>query len=237
MKPFWSYYGGKWRIARHYPAPRYPLVIEPFAGAAGYSTWWEPKRVGLLDLNPKVASVWQYLTSSSAGDILALPMVDVGQALDTLDVLEGARNLIGFSLNPGSAHPRKTRTEGWRGADITGQHKMNSWTPAFRARVAEQVSALSGWFCEQGHYRDLPDIEATWFIDAPYQGCAGTNYPCPQIDYGDLAEWCMSRRGQVIVCESQTAVWLPFTPLGTFKANGSPGRCGRSPEAVWVNHA
>jgi hypothetical protein len=32
LRPFWRYYGGKWRAAPRYPAPRYDTIIEPFAG-------------------------------------------------------------------------------------------------------------------------------------------------------------------------------------------------------------
>jgi hypothetical protein len=32
LRPFFSFYGGKWRIARHYPTPKYDIIIEPFAG-------------------------------------------------------------------------------------------------------------------------------------------------------------------------------------------------------------
>jgi len=33
LKPFWQYYGGKWRAAPHYPKPRHDTIVEPFAGA------------------------------------------------------------------------------------------------------------------------------------------------------------------------------------------------------------
>lgn len=31
LRPFWSYYGGKWRIAERYPRPAFDRIIEPFA--------------------------------------------------------------------------------------------------------------------------------------------------------------------------------------------------------------
>jgi len=34
LRPFWCYFGGKWRAAPHYPAPMHPTIVEPFAGAA-----------------------------------------------------------------------------------------------------------------------------------------------------------------------------------------------------------
>lgn len=32
LKPFWRYYGGKWRAAPSYPAPLHNTIVEPFAG-------------------------------------------------------------------------------------------------------------------------------------------------------------------------------------------------------------
>lgn len=37
LKPFFTYFGGKYRIAPRYPKPQYNTIIEPFAGSAGYS--------------------------------------------------------------------------------------------------------------------------------------------------------------------------------------------------------
>lgn len=37
LKPFWRYYGGKYRAAPRYPVPLHRTIVEPFAGAAGYS--------------------------------------------------------------------------------------------------------------------------------------------------------------------------------------------------------
>ncbi len=35
LKPFFCYFGGKWRAAPHYPTPKHAEIVEPFAGAAG----------------------------------------------------------------------------------------------------------------------------------------------------------------------------------------------------------
>ena len=37
MKPFFRYYGGKWRDCAKYPPPQFDTIVEPFAGSAGYS--------------------------------------------------------------------------------------------------------------------------------------------------------------------------------------------------------
>lgn len=37
LRPFFSYFGGKWRDTPRLPAPKHPTIIEPFAGSAGYA--------------------------------------------------------------------------------------------------------------------------------------------------------------------------------------------------------
>ena len=52
LRPFFNFYGGKWRAAPHYPAPRYARVVEPFAGAAGYSTRHHDRDIVLDRIDP-----------------------------------------------------------------------------------------------------------------------------------------------------------------------------------------
>ena len=108
--------------------------------------------------------------------------------------------------------------------------QFEGWTPALRERVALQVQVIRHWSVIEGDYTDAPDIEATWFIDPPYQG-AGKHYVHgdSKINYEALGRWCQERRGQPIVCEQEGATWLPFRSLGSFKA--ANGRT--TAEAVW----
>ena len=79
-----------------------------------------------------------------------------------------------------------------------------------------------------GDYRQAPDIEATWFIDPPYQHVPGRYHHGPEtIDYDELAEWAMSRRGQVIVCEGPDGDWLPFEHHRTWPGVPSLGSQAR----------
>ena len=50
LRPFWAYYGGKWRAAPRYPRPMHDTIIEPFAGAAGYSLRYPDRNVVLVEL-------------------------------------------------------------------------------------------------------------------------------------------------------------------------------------------
>ncbi len=51
------------------------------------------------------------------------------------------------------------------------------------------------------------------------------------IDYSGLAEWCKTRKGQVIVCEQLGADWLPFRELTKIK-----GLKNKSTEVIWTNY-
>jgi hypothetical protein len=116
MKPFFSYFGSRWRAARHYGPPRRQLIIEPFAGAAGYSTFWQPRRVILCDLNPVVCGVWRYLIKASPAEIMRLP-VDIDH-VDQARVCEEAKHLLGFWFARAMARPRKTRGPGRSSKEI-----------------------------------------------------------------------------------------------------------------------
>ena len=96
LKPFFPFYGSKWRDAKRYAGPLTELVIEPFAGSAGYSTFYEPQQVLLNDVDPIICGVWDYLIKASMQEILKLPDLEVGQSVDSLDLPQEARWLIGF---------------------------------------------------------------------------------------------------------------------------------------------
>ena len=72
----------------------------------------------------------------------------------------------------------------------------------------------------QCSYSDLPNEEAHWFVDPPYNNKAGASYEfnCDGIDYKHLAEWCLERNGSVDVCEQFGADWLPFEVLKLHKS-------------------
>jgi hypothetical protein len=234
MKPFWNYYGGKWRMAPKYPEPRFDTIVEPFAGAAGYSMRYYGRNVVLLDTYAAVAETWRFLIGASPSDILAIPIVSsVGDLPDS--VRGGARLLVGWTLTTSGVCPVQNMSaglvrhhaRGWMG---------NGWSEKRRARIAAQVPLIKHWRVQNLDYRCSPDIEATWFIDAPYERAGYKYRKSPiKLDFEHLATWCRERRGQVIVCEAQGAKWLPFEPFTTSRAFGLGGRNQTSNEVVWFN--
>lgn len=230
LKPFFSFYGGKWRAAPHYPKPAFDTIIEPFAGSAGYSLRYPDRQVVLVERDPVVAATWRYLMTTTSAEILALPNVGYDQSVDDLAVPQEARWLIGWWLNKGTSAPAKTPSAWMR----QGTHDNSYWGEVIKQRIAGQLEHIRHWRVIEGTYDNAPDIQATWFIDPPY-ALAGKHYRfgASTIDYACLADFCRSRQGQVMVCENEGAAWLPFRPFMAIKA--SEGRHGGkvSREAIW----
>lgn len=229
LKPFWRYYGGKFRAAPRYPKPQHDTIIEPFAGAAGYSLRYYQRKVILVEKYPVIAEMWRYLISVSADEIRRIPLVDDVDDLPPW-VPAGGRYLVGFAMNAASSSPRRRLSAGLIKLRQTGR-KHEGWSEGQRDRVASQVGLIRHWKIIEGDYVKAPDIRATWFIDPPYSGSAGRYYKHHNINYWWLRNWSKSRLGQVIVCENEGADWLPFEPFGVFKRNGMTGKSSR--EVIW----
>lgn len=226
IPPFFSYFGSKYRLAKHYPPPEHNTIIEPFAGSAGYSTLYHDRNIILVERYYVLVRVWTYLIEASKKDILGLPLLTESDCIDDFDISLPEKYFVGFWLNKATTAPCKMLSKyalynirrGWCG----------SWNEKTRKRVAEHIHKISHWKIYYGGYNILKNQEATWFVDPPYQS-TGYRYIHSMDDYWSLADWCKTRQGQVIVCEQEGADWLPFKPLCEQK-----GLKKRSKEVVWV---
>lgn len=239
LKPFFTYFGGKWRAALHYPEPLYETIIEPFAGSAGYSLRYPHKKVVLVEKDPVVSATWRYLIGVSEREILELPDIDPEGSVDDLPVCEEAKYLIGWWIQAARARPAK-RPSAWvhryyqqrdgekhwsKRSCPTGGGPTLCWSRRTRERISTQLHAIRHWSLIEGDYTRAPDVVATWFVDPPYQE-KGTQYRhgSDGIDYPRLARWCTETlSGQVIVCENLGADWLPFQPFKDIKSNEGYG--------------
>jgi len=221
----WSYYGTKTSSVDFYPPPKHDVLIEPFAGAAKYALKYFEKEVIILDRYPLIVDIWKWLQKCSPADVLKLPSVKYGEHVDAYSYdCKEARDLIGFMVGFSTSYPRRTGT-------IRMKQRPNYINYQLKS-IASQLFKIKHWDIRQGTYSDIYNRKATWFIDPPYQGKGGNKYKfgTKTIDYEKLAKWCISRKGQTIVCDSKGADYLPFK---FFK--NSVGSRGIFTEMIWSN--
>ena len=237
IPPFWRYYGGKHMHAGAYPRPLYNgLIVEPFAGSAGYACRHGAGRdVLLIDADPIIAGLWAWLIGASADDVKGIGDIPDGGTVDDLDAPQPARWLAGFWCNNGVAQPCKSPSQ-WARHPPKGS--WGGWGPRVRERVASALPLIRGWRVLHGTYSAAPDVMATWFVDPPYQGKAGSHYKhgSGALDYDALGRWCRAREGRVIVCESDAAQWMPWSGRRTLRATSGSHRKPPRADVVWCNH-
>lgn len=232
LRPFFNFYGGKWRAAPHYPAPRYARVVEPFAGAAGYSTRHHDRDIVLVERDPIIAGLWRWLIGASRDEILALPL-KIPTTVRDLGLAPGPSALIGFWVTGAANGPRQSPCK-WMRERVNPS--SGYWGDPVRARIADQVSAIKHWTVIEGDYTDAPTEDATYFVDPPYANKAGSYYRMKFTGHAALGEWCQTRPGQVIVCENDGATWLPFRHFRDIQSSSSAGHGKKiSKEAIWLS--
>lgn len=207
LHPFFSYFGSKYRLSKHYPKPQYDAIIEPFAGSAGYSLLYPENQVLLYEVYEPIVELWEYLIKVSEEEILSLPLGPFNKEhpIDDENISAPARTLLGFWLTESQTNASRYPLSKSRGGN---------WTARKRAMIASQLQYIRHWKVEKKSYEEILDHKATWFVDPPYEE-GGKRYRFNKIDYTFLGEWCKSRRGQVIVCEQNHAKWLDFEHLKT----------------------
>jgi site-specific DNA-adenine methylase len=234
LRPFFSYFGGKWRAAPRYPAPRHKQIIEPFAGSAGYSLRYSDRDVLLVEKYHVLYGIWSYLIRVREEEILGLPNIpDGGKIIDIHGICQEAQWLIGFCEGMALAEPRRSkRDKGY------AESELNKWSARRRQRIASQLHAIRHWRVLLGSYEDIEvGNPATWFVDPPYR-VQGIHYKhkSKDINYEHLGEWCRSLTGQVIVCEGQDADWLPFEQFFCAQKIANRHHANKvSPEMIWTS--
>lgn len=240
LRTFFPYYGAKYRLTPHYPAPQYETIIELFAGSACYALAYPSKKVILVEKYPVLAGLWRYLLKVSEAEVLALPDIQDHQSTDDLNACEEARWLIGFWINQGVSSPRKTPSSNMkkqiRGLVDGSVRDKSWWGAAVRQRIASQLQYIRHWQVIEGDYTTAPIVEATYFVDPPYQN-AGKHYRETFNEFTALAQTCRTLPGQVIVCEAEGADWLPFRPFRKAKSMCGKNNHVYSREVVWTNDA
>src|SRR3990167_5524783 len=159
--PFFTYFGAKWRRAIQYPPPTHDVIVEPFAGAAGYALTYAHRDVVIMDVDENVADTWEFLLAATADDLRSIPDIPDGGTVDDIDAPRGARLLAGWWCHLGCTAPGK-RPSTW------SRSSGRFWGQRIRERLARQIGAIRHWTFIRASYEAAPDVDATWFIDPPY---------------------------------------------------------------------
>ena len=230
-------------MAKYYGRPRRDNIVEPFAGSAGYSVYWNCRNVKLYDIDHDVVEMWDYLIYCSERDIERLPdWIDNVEQVLKLE-LQAEVNLITRWLSFGKRSPL-TASSSLSTYDEFRDHfrdgkpfnkKMPtegaSWSPTVKRRIIKQKPLIANWKADLLDYKDVPNEEAHWFIDPPYQSQMKVYDKEHVIDFAHLGEWSKSRQGSVDVCEQSGADWLDFKPI---KRNVNLKR-SKYTEVIWRN--
>jgi hypothetical protein len=230
MRPFFSYYGSKWTGSKYYGPPRHELVIEPFAGSASYATRWDCPLVKLYDVSDDICDLWAWLIGCSIGDVLAIPDAFESYA-EVSQLARGPQLLVRFWISKGRAEPSSTISPWYTQYRHSPDCKV--WGPAVKRRIVAQKPMIDRWQIEKKPWWEIPQEQAHWHIDPPYNNAAGSRYPHSSVRYDDLATWCIGLPGAVDVCENIGANWLPFEPLYEVSTTRGKRSGVVSREVVW----
>ncbi len=229
--PLFKWFGSKWLAARHYPEPLHDMIVEPFAGGAGYSLWHASRKVIIWEQNAQLIELWTWLINSA--NATAIREIPIGLA-PGVDIRE-----IGLTAGQGLLlkHWQRTNNVGDCWTVSPWGHLPGQWTANTRARVAEEVELVRHWQVRATDWGEL----ATYFVDPPYQKNYG--YRMPPIDYVALSVQVrtLPHGAQAIVCEArhpstgEPPTWLPFTDFRrSITSRRKPGNHTHSRELIWV---
>src|SRR5687767_11153799 len=92
------------RLAKQYPAPLHPTIVEPFAGSAQYAVHHivngHAERAVLTDTDPRVVEMWHRILRMPPAAVLALPPVVAGEKTsDPLVITAATTNAWGGLRN------------------------------------------------------------------------------------------------------------------------------------------
>jgi hypothetical protein len=209
--PFFKWFGSKWLSARRYPPPAHRIIVEPFAGSAGYACNYPDCDVVLWDDDENVNSLWAWLIAhATPADVLNIP---VGLPVGT-DILS-----LGLSLGQSLLlkHWQRTNNVGSCWTTSPWGHLPGQWTESKRRHIAEELQAIKHWMVAPSSY--YVDVPATWFIDPPYVWNYRYNErKLGHFDNRGIASLVdtIDRRSLVIVCEAASRSdgrlpdYLPF---------------------------
>jgi hypothetical protein len=194
--PLFKWFGSKWLSAKQLPPPTQELIIEPFAGSAGYALRHHERDVLLYEADDNLRELWEWLIAEATQQsVLDIPLnLPEGKDVRTIGLSRGQALLLKSWQRTNSVGNCWTISK-W--GNLPGQ-----WTASTRARIAEEFAAVSHWkIGGRDGMVAFNNSPATWFVDPPYV----YNYRYRRYEvfrYLELADKVKRCKGQVIVCEA-----------------------------------
>lgn len=195
--PLFKWFGSKWQSGKGMPSPKHDIIVEPFAGGAGYSLRYAEKKVILCEADPHLFKLWSWLIEEAKQDDIRNISIglSVGTDIRTLGLSDGKALLLKSWQRTNNVGNCWTISP-W--GNLPGQ-----WTENTRARVSEEFLAIKHWKISPDGLKFMQENNdvATWFVDPPYQ--FNYQYGSSPIDYKMLGDLLKDRNGQTIVCEAK----------------------------------
>jgi hypothetical protein len=211
--PLFKWFGSKWLSSKLLPAPKHDAIVEPFAGGAGYSLRHASHSVTIWDDDPNLRVLWPWLMQAKPADIRDIPInCEIGMDIRSLGLSNGQSMLL--------KHWQRTNNVGDCWTVSPWGHLPGQWTANTRARVADEIGAVSHWKFERPVW-DLPST--TYFLDPPYLHNYRYRFGKNEFDHGWLANTVrgIPASSQVIACEAvcpktgAVPSYLPFEHFGS----------------------
>lgn len=225
MRVAFSCYGGKGMVVNYYPKPIYKTIIEPLAGGASYSLKYCKHDIILCDVNRMLCEIWWFLQSKNAIDYIKhIPLnIDAGENIKNIKGYDkfptGLQQLLVSACNVGQygCGVRKLKQP----STLTRISRYH-WERNTTRKILFWNNKIRHWKIFNVSYNKIRNQTATWFVDPPYNNIAGKKYYYNKINYDDLRKFCLSRKGQIIVCENEGSNWMDFELLNC-KSNAAVG--------------
>lgn len=211
--PLFKCFGSKWTSARLLPKPTGEVIVEPFAGSAGYSLRHPHLDVVLYESSAHLRTLWKWIIEeASETDVRDIPLgLAPGTDIRTLGLSEGQALLL--------KNWQRTNNVGdlWK-TSVWG-HLPGQWTANTRARVSEEIAIVKHWkMSDEEDGISAFDLHKgrkfTFMIDPPYQ--YNFKYLSAAMDYPLLAYLAQGVEGQVLALEGactktgKVPDYLPF---------------------------